>query len=232
MKKVVLALVLVCGLVSMAQAEAPKYCVGIEMGGEEVFDFSYNACPLEKDGTLEKMRKGTLDKTTLDSLNGGEEFGKLATIETKKGLIMGDIQVPAGKYTAGFNADEKGAIYFVVWVGAEAKKTKIEIKDHQNVTIPNLTFMLGPDENGADNLVALYGKSYSVIPVKFGEVKAEAAPAKVEEKKADAAPAKVEEKKADEKKTEEAKKDEKKGDDTGEDADSWDDLNTHSFSGR
>ncbi len=205
MKTAILMLVLVCGLISMAQAEVPKYCVGIEMGGEEVLDFSYDARPLERDGTWEKMRKGTLDKTTLDSLNGGEEFGKLATIETKKGLIIGDIQVPAGKYTAGFNANEKGAIYFVVWAGAEAKKTKLEIKDHQNMTIPNLTFMFSPDENGADNLVALYGKSYSIIPIKFGEVKAEAA-----------APA----------------KEEMKGDDTGEDEESWKDLNTHNFSGR
>ncbi len=223
MKNAFLALVLVCGLVSMSQAAAPKYCVGMEMDGEEVLRLSYDARPVEKDGTLEKMRKGTLDKTTLDNINKGEECGKLASLETKKGLIIGDIQVPAGKYAAGFNADEKGTFYFVVWVGAEAKKTKLEIKDHENVSIPNLTFMLGPGENDSA-LVVLYGKSYSILPIKFGEVKADAATGKVEEKKGE------------EPKTaaaEPAKEDNKDEDsEEGEDEDSWDDLNTHSFSGR
>lgn len=209
MKKAFLALVLVGCLVSMCQAAAPKYSVGMEIDGAQVIHFVYNACPLDTDNTFEKIRKGGLDKATLDSLNMGEEFGKVATLETKKELTIGDLPVPAGKYTAGFNADEKGTFYFVVWMGGEAKKTKLEIKDHENVTIPNLTFMFGPSKEGSD-LVALYGKSYSLIPVKIG---AAAAPAKVEEKKADA-------------------KEEKKGDNAGEDEESWDDLNTHSFSGR
>jgi hypothetical protein len=222
MKKAFLVLVMVCGLVSLCQAEAPKYCVGMEMDGAEVLHFSYDSRPLEKGETFDKMRKGTLGKAALDAFNSSDRFGKVASLETKKDLTIGDIQVPAGKYEAGFNADEKGAFYFVVWVGTEAKKTKLEIKDHENVSIPNLTFMLGPGESDSA-LIVLYGKSYSMIPVKFGEAKP-AATGKVEEKKTE------ETKTAAAEPAKEEKKDEKAAE--GEDEDSWDDLNTHSFSGR
>ena len=222
MKKAFLALFLVCGLISTSQAADSKYCVGLEMDGAMVLHLTYDARPLGKGETFEKMRKGTLEKQYLDGFNSNERFGKVASLETKKDLTIGDIQVPAGKYAAGFNADEKGGFYFVVWVGEEAKKSKLEIKDHENVSIPNLTFMLGPGENGSE-LVVLYGKSYSLIPVKFSEAKP-------------AATGKVEEKKTEETKTAAADqpKEEKKGEEAaeGEDEDSWDDLNTHSFSGR
>jgi hypothetical protein len=227
MKKAFLALVLVCGLVSMGQAADPKYCVGMEVDGDQILHVSYEARPLEKGETFDKTRKGTLEKQYLDGFNSGERFGKVATVETKKDLTIGEIQVPAGKYAAGFNADEKGNFYFVVWVGEEAKKTKIEIKEHQSASIPNLTLMLGPAENGSA-LMALYGKYYSIIPLKVGGVKAEGA--------AGSGTSKVEEKKAEGPKTAAAEppKEEKKGDAAaeGEDEDSWDDLNTHSFSGR
>lgn len=225
MKKALFSALLAGALVSAGYAENPKYCVGIELGADHVLHVSYDARPVAKGETFEKLRKG--DQAAADGFNKSNRFGKLGTLKTTKDIKVGDLEVKTGEYPCGFNADEKGAFSFVVWIGEEAKKTPIILEKHQAASIPNLTLMVGPAEKGAA-LMALYGSYYSIIPLSIPglgeEAKtSEAAPAKAPEepkvaeageKKAEAAPAAVE------------------GATEEEEDDSWDDVTTHSFSGR
>ncbi len=224
MKKVFLTMMLIGAFVSVASAGTPKYCVGLELDGQEVIHISYDARPFEKGETFEALRQGKMEKKYLDSFNSNERFGKLAVLETKKDLVLGDLKVPAGKYDAGFNADEKGDFFFVVWFGEEAHKTKIQIDEHKTKALPNLCLLLGPHE-GNSALIALYGPVYAVLGVKVDGAAATSdagAAATTEQPKA--------EQKVEEKKTEEAKAEGDQEED--EDEDGWDSLETHSFSGR
>lgn len=223
MKKVFLTILLVCTFVSMASAGTPKYCVGLELDGEQVVHVTYDSRPFEKGETFEALRQGKMEKKYLDSFNSNERFGKLAVLETKKDIVLGDLKVPAGKYDAGFNADEKGNFNFVVWFGEEARKTPIKIEEHKAGNLPNLYFLLGPHE-GNSALSALYGPYYAMMTLKIDGATStsDAGAAATDQPKA--------EEKVEEKKTEEAKAE---GDtEAEEDEDGWDTLETHSFSGR
>jgi hypothetical protein len=239
MKRGLLAVLILGALVAGAQA-APKYYVGMELGGEDVIRLSYTAAPYDEGSeVLKRLGKGQIGKSELAEINSSQEMAKCAHLENKKDITIGDIPVPAGSYDCGFNADEKGTFYFVVWAGGEAKKTKLEVNKHQEAKIPSLTFLFGPAERG-NALMVLYGDTFSLLPVKMGiaeapkEVKAEggsdtAKPAAAEEKKTEggsdtAKPAAAEEKKAEGAKKEEGAK--------AEEEESWDDVNTHSFSGK
>ncbi|MCG3196805.1 MAG: hypothetical protein GHCLOJNM_01284 [bacterium] len=223
MRKALFSVLVAGAFISAGFAEDPKYCVGIELGEDHVLHVSYDARPVAKGETFEKLRKG--DKATADGFNKSNRFGKLGTLKTSKDIKVGDLEVKAGEYPCGFNADEKGAFSFVVWMGEEAKKTPITLEKHEAATIPNLTLMVGPGEKGAA-LMALYGSYYSIIPLTIPGVgeeakTSEAAPPKEGEKVAAA----EEEKKAEEGQAAEATSEE-------EEDDSWDDVTTHSFSGR
>ncbi len=164
--KVTLMLVLaVCGWMCCAQADQPKFSVGLEAEGETVLRLTYVAQPLENQEDIESLLKGRLSREDVDEFNLGTKFAKVATLETKKDLTLGQIEIAAGKYQAGFNADEKGNLFFVVWVDDKAVKTQLEVKDLKEDKVPFLTFLCGPYEEGSA-LVAIYSTHYSVIPVK------------------------------------------------------------------
>jgi hypothetical protein len=162
MKRGFLAVLMVAGLVMTASAATTKYCIGAEVDGNHVFSLVYDARPVAKGETFEKLRKG--DKETTENFNAHERFGKLGHLDTKKDITIGDLKVPAGEYDCGFNADTDGKFYFVVWMGGEAKKTKVELTKHQDAPVSHLGMLLGPGEGGSF-LVALYGNYFSLIPV-------------------------------------------------------------------
>jgi len=164
--KIGLVLILtVCGWGCCAQAEQPRFTVGLEVEGETVLHLTYSAHPLENPEDIENLLKGRLSRQDLDEFNLGTKFAKVATLEAKKDLVLGQIELKAGKYQAGFNADEKGNLYFVVWVDGKTKKTQLEVKDLKGDKVPFLTFLCGPLEEGSA-LIAIYSNHYSVIPLK------------------------------------------------------------------
>lgn len=222
MKRGLLAVLVLGALVAGAHA-APKYYVGMELSGEHVIHLSYTAAPYDEGNeVLNRLRKGQVGKSELSEINSSQEMAKCARLENKKDITIGDIPVPAGSYDCGFNADEKGAFYFVVWTGGEAKKTKLEVNKHQEAKIPSLTFLFGPAERGSA-LMVLYGDTFSLLPVKMGIAEAPKE-TKAEGGSDTAKPAAAEEKKAEGAKKEEGAK--------AEEEESWDDVNTHSFSGK
>jgi hypothetical protein len=207
------------------KTDVPKYVTGMEQAGEEILSLTYPAVPAEDTKIFEAMKKGEVAKNDLDRVNNGEKFGKLSSIATMQDLSIGEIKVPAGKHTCGFNADEKGDFYFVVWVGNEAKKTKLEIQEHKEAKIPNATMTFVPQENHSA-LMIMWNKYYTILPVQVGDAK----PAAGSSTDKAAAP-KVDEKetaKADEKGDKTADEDEA----SDEEDEGWDTLETHSFSGR
>jgi hypothetical protein len=164
--KVALVIILtVSGWICNAQVEQPKFSVGLEVKGETLLHLTYMAHPLENSEDINKLLKGQLPKQDLDEFNLGTKFSKVATLETKKALTLGQIELAAGKYPAGFNADEKGNLFFVVWVDGKAKKTQLKVEDLKSEKVPFLSFLCGPFDKGSA-LVALYGTHYSMIPVK------------------------------------------------------------------
>ena len=166
-KKTAIVLILtVCGWGCCVQAEQPRFTVGLEEEGEMVLHLTYTAHPLENPEDIENLLQGRLSRQELDEFNLGTKFAKVATLEAKKDLTLGQIELAAGKYQAGFNADEKGTLFFVVWVEGKAKKTQLEVKDLKGDKLPFLTFLCGPLEEGSA-LIAIYSNHYSVIPLKM-----------------------------------------------------------------
>ncbi len=169
--QVALVLILtVCGWVCDVQAGQSRFSVGLEMEGELVLQLTYVAQPIENHEDFNNLIKGRLSQQDLDEFNLGDKYAKSATLMTKKDLTLGQIELPAGKYPAGFNADEKGNLFFVVWVDGKARKTPLEVKElkDKEASLPNLTFLCMPQEEGSA-LTVLYGTHYAMIPVKAAD---------------------------------------------------------------
>lgn len=154
-----------CGCVQSAAAGEARFTTGLEVDGEKVLTLSYVAHPLENAEDIENLLQGRLSRQDLDAFNLGDKWARVATVEIRKEVTLGEIKVPAGQYPAGFNADEKGKMFFVVWVDGKARKTPIEVKNLKEAGPAYLTFLCGPARN--QSVLAIVGGSrYALIPVK------------------------------------------------------------------
>lgn len=159
-----------CGWLYAVEAAQTKFCVGLELEGVQVLQLTYVAQPVENSEDFNDLIKGRLSQQDLDAFNLGDKYAKSLTLETKKDLTIGEIELSAGKYSAGFNANQKGNLFFVVWVDGKARKTPLEVKEleEKEASLPNLTFLCMPQEEDSA-LTVLYGTYYAVIPVKAAD---------------------------------------------------------------
>ncbi|NUN98160.1 MAG: hypothetical protein HUU16_18510, partial [Candidatus Omnitrophica bacterium] len=100
------------------------YSTGVVVDDEEVLRVHHYATPYAEGKNFNDMKNAKMDAEHLAYFNKSDRFGKVGKIRAKRDAKLGDIEVKAGEYTCGLNADDKGNFSFVLWTGeGEGEKT-------------------------------------------------------------------------------------------------------------
>jgi hypothetical protein len=153
-----MAFVAVGGAVAAEEKQAPLSTAGLVYPGHgpQLLQIAY-----------EPVLVGEGDRTEEEMAN----IGRLSSIAQ---LTIGENEVKAGCYPCGFAVDDAENYYFVVSVGEEQVKTKMKVEEVPGNKSPCLMMSMLPAIDGANQLLVIYGKFYSLIPVKVGDISPEA----------------------------------------------------------
>lgn len=99
-----------------------------------------------------------------------EEMANIGRLSSIAQLTVGENEIKPGCYPCGFTIDDAEDYYFVVSVGEEQVKTKLKIQELPSEPSPCLMMAMMPEMEGTNHLLVVYGKYYSMVPVKVGDI--------------------------------------------------------------